>query len=181
MRRIRVVAIVALVSATLVIQADVAQAAVIPVTTTADVVDGADGVTSLREAIATANSNGVDDTIQLDPATYTLSNCGLGELFYDEGADLDIEGNGATINQTCPDQRVLDKVDNTTVVTISDLTVANTVNSGVNITGAVFRADSQLILTNVTIDGVNAGFGGSIVAFDFGGAILDLELHSVTR
>lgn len=159
--------------------APAASAATITVTTTADVVDAGDGVTSLREAITTANGNGQDDIIVLAPQTYSLDLCAAGEFFYDEAQDLTIEGNGATVVQTCVDQRILDKAGpNTTLLTVSDLTVVNTVNSGADIQGAVFRGESRMVFTNLTIDGINAGFNGTLLAVDDGPGIqFELELH----
>src|SRR3954471_8178944 len=53
----------------------------IVVTTTADVINGADGVLSLREAVALANATAGDDTIQLaDGATYALTICAANDL-----------------------------------------------------------------------------------------------------
>ncbi|OWY62583.1 hypothetical protein B7486_57640, partial [cyanobacterium TDX16] len=95
----------------------------IVVTTTADVVDPGDGVTSLREAVDQANAAVGPDVIQLDPTrsgtrTYELTICG-GEAQEDANADgdldlldpehgLTLEGGFSTIRQTCPDERVLD-------------------------------------------------------------------------
>lgn len=75
----------------------------IQVTTTADVVDANDGVTSLREAFAIASSDGEDSTIvTTGGATYDLTNCAAGALVHDEMA-LTVLGHGgaATVRQTC--------------------------------------------------------------------------------
>ncbi|HLB26495.1 MAG TPA: CSLREA domain-containing protein, partial [Dehalococcoidia bacterium] len=97
-------------------QAQVAQAATITVTTTADELN-ADGDCSLREAIQAANTDtAVDacragsgaDTIRLRARTYTLSIAGAGEDANASG-DLDITGDLAirgaraatTIVQAC--------------------------------------------------------------------------------
>jgi CSLREA domain-containing protein len=50
--------------------------AITNVTTTADVVDPSDGVTSLREAINIANSNEEKDTILLPAGTYAIQIAG---------------------------------------------------------------------------------------------------------
>ncbi|MEQ1830147.1 MAG: DUF4347 domain-containing protein, partial [Pirellula sp.] len=63
--------------------------ATITVTTFSDVVNGADGVLSLREAIIQSNSGGGGDTIVLSSGVYTLSRTGSGEDAASTG-DLDL-------------------------------------------------------------------------------------------
>jgi len=65
-------------------------AAVFPVTTTNDVINGADGVLSLREAVIAANANAGDDTIQLDAVTYRLSLWTTNRENNDMVGDLDL-------------------------------------------------------------------------------------------
>jgi Ca2+-binding RTX toxin-like protein len=64
--------------------------AVIQVTTTADVVNANDGVTSLREAVTQANAAGGPAVIELGSKTYQVS----GETLTISG-DVEIRGNGA--------------------------------------------------------------------------------------
>lgn len=92
----------------------------ISVTTTDDVVEPSDGVTSLREAVGMANDHVGDDIIVLsEGGAYTLSLCDEDPYDGDTNADddldhldpsgsLTVEGNGATIvgGTTCP-SRVL--------------------------------------------------------------------------
>lgn len=79
-----------------------ATAATVNVTTTTD-----GGTGSLREAIETLAVNGGGDTVVLQAgATYQLT-CTGGDLTHGS-TPLIIEGNGATIEQTCAGQRVLD-------------------------------------------------------------------------
>lgn len=52
---------------------DRALLAVFSVTTTTDVLDAADGLLSLREAMIAAEANGGDDTINLPAGTYSLT------------------------------------------------------------------------------------------------------------
>lgn len=178
----RILSALMLASSAVVVSSGPVAAAVINVTTPLDVVDALDGVTSLREAMTIADTNGTADTINLVAATdYELTDCVAGQLAYSEANDLTIEGNGSTIEQTCTDERILDKTGpNTTVLTLADVVLVGGPNSGVNIDGAAIQARSRLVLVDVTISGVDAGFGGSVVAFDFGPAMIDLELQTVT-
>ena len=174
----RVVVATVLVGAGLITTATPTHAAVLTVDTTADTV-AADGLTSLREAMLTANSNGVDDEIVLvGGQTYSLTDCVAGPLVYDESADLSITGNGATVTQTCTDQRILEKSGpNDNVLTLDGLTLVTAPNSGVNIGGMAVQATSQLVLDSVVVDGANAGFGGSIIEIDFGAAAFDIVVR----
>lgn len=118
----------------------------ITVTTTADVVNGGDGVTSLREAFTLATTDGDDSVIELSPdATYSLSICvpkvpidygtgffgspadddanADGDLDHTASHDLTIEGNGATITNTCQYDRVIDNLDSSSWLTLHDVTV----------------------------------------------------------
>ncbi len=178
-RRISVLgAVMALTAALLSASATPVSAAVINVTTTADVLNGGDGVTSLREAFVQADGNGQADTIVLGAGlTYSLTDCGAGELIHSEAQDLTIDGNGATIEQTCADTRLIDKTGpNTVTLTVEDATLDAPNNSGADLAGAIIRGPSAIVLDGVTITGVNAGFNGSMVSFDFGpgGPGLDL-------
>jgi hypothetical protein len=84
----------------------------IVVTTTADVIDGGDGVLSLREAVIQANTDAGADTIELAAgATYDITQCDAGGVHEDAGVsgDLDVAGpdgltilaTGSTVRQTC--------------------------------------------------------------------------------
>jgi len=169
-RRISILGVVmALTAALLTTSATPVSAAVINVSTTADVIDGGDGVTSLREAFIQADGNGQADTIVLGAGlTYSLTDCGAGELIHSAAQDLTIDGNGATIEQTCADTRLIDKTGpNTVTLTVEDATLDAPNNSGADLAGAIIRGPSTIVLDGVTITGVNAGFNGSMVSFDF--------------
>lgn len=159
-----------------------ALAATITVTTTADVTNGADGLTSLREAVVEANAVAGADTIVLVAATYDLTDCAAGELLHDgTGGDLVIQGNTATIHQTCDATRIMRHATNGTVLTITDANLIGGPNAGaVVIQGAAIAAANKLVLTNVAITGVDAGPNGSVLEFDFGPGDFDLELHGVS-
>ena len=120
-RAVRWVLLVALAS-------NAVRAGTVNVTTTADTVGGAN--VSLRDAFDTANSDGESTTIVLQPgATYQLDFCATdedanasGDLDHTEAESLTIVGNGATIEQTCVDERVIHNVD-TGHVTLENLTM----------------------------------------------------------
>lgn len=153
-------------------------AATINVTTTSDTI-AADGVTSLREAFIEANTNGTNDTIVLAVTTsYVLTDCVSGPLSHDESASITVEGNGASIQQTCTDEPILVKTDMTDeIAELRDLTLISASNSGGLVQGATIDAKSQLFLNNVTIDGADAG-GGSAVNIDFGSSTINLTLNN---
>ncbi len=176
--RLRVVWALALVSVVLSSAPNPAAATEFTVTTSADTV-AADGLTSLREAMIEASSNGVDDLIILDGTeSYVLSDCGAGALQYFDTADLVVQGNGATIEQTCAGESIVEKTGpNDNVLTLAQLDLVVGPNGGGNVFGHAVNATSQLILENVVIDGGDAGFSGTMIDIDFGDAEFDLIIR----
>lgn len=165
-RGARLVATLALGCGTVVLAGVEAGAATFTVDTTVDVVNGGDGLTSLREAFAQASANVVDDTIVLAPAaTYQLTSCVAGALTHAAAEALTVQGNGATIEQTCPDTGVIASTDiaATSLLTLSNLTIDGGTNTGTTLDGGAVFADGRLVLSGVTISGVEAGPGGTIV------------------
>lgn len=83
----------------------------IVVTTTADLIDGADGVTSLREAFIAASNDNADSTIVVTSgAEYPLTNCGAGQLVHGGPRALVVTTDAAgraTVRQTCSPARVM--------------------------------------------------------------------------
>lgn len=83
----------------------------IVVTTTDDVVDGGDGLTSLREAFTAATTDNADTTVVLTSgAEYLLTLCSAGPLTHGGGQALTVTTDGvdrATIRQTCSPARVM--------------------------------------------------------------------------
>jgi hypothetical protein len=140
----------------------VAHAATVTVTIPGDVVNAADGQTSLREAVDTANAAGAATTIVLAAATtYTLSLCGAdddtnagGDLDYTAGHPLTVTGNGATITQTCADQRVFDATDATGSMTVTTATI-----SGGEGEAAAIRFAGDVILDAVVVADNDAATG----------------------
>ncbi len=165
MKRAAVVSTFALVAASVpvVVLATPSAAATVTVTTTTDVVDGGDGLVSLREAVHTASAAADATVIDLAAAgTYSLTLCGddedanvAGDLDYTGAQALTVNGSGSTIAQTCPDERVLDTLDSTTQVALGDLTTTG----GDTFDGAAVRFNSDLELTGVTVSGNDAATG----------------------
>ena len=137
-----------------------ARAATFTVTTFADVVNVFDGVTSLREAVLNANIHAGDDTVVLAPGAYHLTLC-TGPLSHVDGAALVIEGNGATVVQTCPDLGVIESTDDASTLTLGDLGVIGGPNSGAFVFGAGVYGEGAVHLDTVTVTGVDGGPTGA--------------------
>jgi predicted outer membrane repeat protein len=157
------------------------------VATTDDELDSPPGAgdLSLREAVQLANTDGAQSVIDLAPgATYELDLCGPAESQEDANVDgdldhappfahsLQIRGIGATIRQTCPGERVIDHLPQTTL-RLDEITItggdAVGRGGGVRATGSVGRveADEVTIVGNRATDG-----GGGIYALG-SGAVTD--------
>ena len=148
-----------------------AMAATVTVTTTSDVVNGADGLVSLREAVSQANAAGEATVIELAASTYPLTLCGGGsDDDANVGGDLDstsaqtltVNGNGAVIDQTCAGERVLDQLDEAAQLTLDALTITG----GDNSFGAAIRFLGDVDLTSVTVLGNDAGNGQVLTSGD---------------
>lgn len=143
--------------------------ATITVDTFLDVVDGGDGVISLREAIDMATAG---DTIQLSAGTYNLSLTGteddlnaFGDL--DISNDVNIVGAGSGAGGTTIDGNGVDRVFHVLSgnVTISHLKITGgdgTTNSPEDGGGILLEATGDLTLSNVLITGNHARNGGGI-------------------
>lgn len=141
----------------------------------------ADGdVDALKAAIASANANGQNDTINLAPnGTYTLFTAdnstnggnGLPVIGADGGNSLTFAGHGATIqrdpNFPTPNFRIL-QIGPGSVVTLDAMTIANgratdTTSSFLgNLGGGVVNDHGTLTVTNCIFTQNQAGFGGAI-------------------
>ena len=123
------------------------------------------GDLSLREAFLLAELDGDDSVVVLAPeAHYTLT-CGAfaGPVAYNPSSpsSLEVVGNGATIEQTCADHRVM-TVDATTL-SIEDLTITGgdaTANGGGLFAVATTTISDSVIIDNVDQHTVDNGGGG---------------------
>jgi hypothetical protein len=150
---------------------------VIEVDTTDDVVNPLDGLTSLREAVTAASLSILDGaTIVLqDDETYDLTICNLLNVVNEDlnlTGDLDflglnsdllglggpfvLEGNGSTIEQTCPNDRVFE------IFGIGDSSLIDT-----NVTGGDHPGNGGGISRNLL--GIETGLNGTLT-FDGGTA-----------
>lgn len=134
-------------------------------------IDGADGLTSLREAIIAANANAGTDTIILPAGTYTSTRAGASEDAALTG-DLDITGSvdivGAGAAVTTINGNSLDRVFeilSTTVVTMDGLTITGGSGTTSDGGGAIYSGSG----TSLTIR--NALFSGNSATGLQGGAI----------
>lgn len=159
----------------------------------AAVSDGAPG--SLRARVAEANANAEADEIVLEAgATYELTLCGAagsendnldGDLDHTADDALAIRGNGATIRNTCPDERVIDGGLGTVPapLVLDQVTITGGRSDG---SGGGIRASGPLTVTKSVLAGNEAaGSGGAVhgtgnfvdtvirdnVAADVGGAV----------
>ncbi len=174
----RLIAGVALVAGGVVWAPERAGAATYVVTTTADSI--APGGTSLREAFLASSLNGTDDTIVLAPgATYSLTLCAEGPLLSDGNEGLTIEGNGATISQTCSDVGIMQMDGFTSLLTVQDATLDGGPNTGTSISGAGVHSEGNIILDGVTITGVDGGPSGSVVEAQFSGGAVPYTIQVI--
>ncbi|MEO0853561.1 MAG: hypothetical protein AAFY15_08675, partial [Cyanobacteria bacterium J06648_11] len=146
--------------------------ATLTVDSTADVVDAADGVTTLREAIIAANGTAEADVITLGAGTFELAIAGVGEDGSATGdlditSDITIRGAGAGV--TIIDANSLDRVFEVlpgAKLTLEDVTVTGGSATGSfpgNLGGGIQVDNAELTLTNSAVSGNSAaGDGGGI-------------------
>ena len=136
----------------------------------------ADGdVDALKIAIASANANGQNDTIDLAPdGTYLLASVnnstngpnGLPVIGGDSGHKLTINGHGAVIERSTiftPAFRIL-QIGPGADVTLDGLTIVNGLAMGLSpeLGGGIFNDRGTLSVTNCTLRGNSANLGGWI-------------------
>ena len=151
------------------------------VTTTSDVVNGADGVTSLREAVTTANADG-DDTEIVLTADQVYRLCDVVGTATDEDANVDgdldhvaanrliITGNGAEIRSQCPGERVLHVLHADSEIELDGLQVAGG-DVGLGVPGSGLLSLGDAVLDSVTF---TDNTGGVAVAMGEMGTPVDL-------
>jgi len=160
---------------------DASAAPDIAVSTTADVIDPGDGLTSLREAIALADVSGHDDRIVLGvAATYVLDLCdvneGGGGLYLHQAQRVTIEGRGSTVDQTCTigTTRLFGISSSGTSMVLRDLTFLNTL-SGVAAAGGDVSYTPVVTLEHVVVRDASGAcvFTGPDVALEVRWSRLD--------
>ena len=168
-------------------------AATFTVTTTADVVNAADGVTSLREAFTAANASVGDDTIELGVGlTYVLTDCVAGPLVHNQVSVLTLDGNGSTLQQSCDATRLL-VVDDPTPsrLDVRDIRLLGGPNASptavrglaidTTLTGLLGLQNVEItgfVSPGITASIVHAGMGHSTAPYQI--AIVDSEIHDNT-
>ena len=128
--------------------------------------DGTPGNCTVRDAFAAAQTSAEDNTIELQPGVvYQLTDCNELDIGFNSGFDLTLNGNGATIQQTCPaaaDDRVLRFLGFAETFTMNDttLTGANATTGG----GGIEAGNDavQIVINNSTIRGNTASFGAGV-------------------
>jgi CSLREA domain-containing protein len=137
------------------------------VTTNLDVVDDADGLLSLREAITAANRNLIGDTISFDPSLANQPiNLTLGELVIDDAVTITGLGANRTTIDARRGSRVFDITNLAGDVTLDGLTLTGGLAAGAgNHGGAVrFASPAALTINQSTIHGNAADHGGGVYA-----------------
>ncbi len=126
------------------------------VTTNLDVVDGADGVISLREAAISANESAGSDVITFDAVTFAVPSSielTLGAIDLTEGVEIQGPGRDQLSIDGQSFFRVFDitSISATRTFVISDLTITGGRTIGVNEDGGAIR---QIGVGELTLDGV---------------------------
>jgi CSLREA domain-containing protein len=132
------------------------------VTTTSDNSTSTDSLTSLREAIAYANTNAGDDIITFSSLFNSAQTINLAGVLPDLNSTITITGPsvGVTVRRNTGGSYRIFNITAGNTVTVSQLTLTNgnTTGSG----GAIF-SDGTLTLTNCTLSGnIASSFGGAV-------------------
>lgn len=176
-------ALIATVGAVAAVPAGPARADTIHAVTTTDDVVADDGELSLREAFDAANADADVSVIELEPgAVYVLDICTVvidhasnasGALVHVGPDDLVVAGNGATIQQTCPGERVMRHADPSSSIELDDLTLTGgtvtEIDQGPEFEptggGGGLRSDGPATLVDVVLSGnTSVESGGALRA-----------------
>jgi hypothetical protein len=146
------------------------------VTTTADTLDQADGLISLREATKLASVTGHEDTIVLATGvTYRLTLCDVdfgvgprnGALHVRDATSVRFEGHGSTVQQTCRDGIGLSSLGTPVVLhelTITDAQIGFTSYFGGPSVTPMLRLDHSAI-TNIVGSCIDPNGGALTIVF----------------
>ncbi|MEL6105041.1 MAG: choice-of-anchor Q domain-containing protein [Planctomycetota bacterium] len=139
------------------------------VTTTADVVDARDRVTSLREAINFANATPGADTITFDPSVFTgglasVIHLQTGALLISDSAHIDGAALGVVVSADAAGNDSL--IPGTRITEIAASELADTLGDNVGrVLDVTAPMDSVVRMSGVTVTGGNpAGIGGAITS-----------------
>jgi hypothetical protein len=148
---------------------------------------------SLREAWQLASSDAGDTTIQLAPgATYELTRCGPADAQEDANVDGDLDGpigadgnvlvvgEGATIVQRCPGERLVHHHDDTHLALVGTTLSGGqaTLEGDEPIGGALLVGGAgSLHLDRVTVAGNDAGAGGGVASRGTDVVVEDSTFH----
>ena len=108
--------------------------------------------------------------------TYALSDCVAGALEDSGTGDLVVQGNGATIAQTCDDAGVIRKSQESGSLALGDVTLTGGANTGVNLVGSGIFSEGRVTLDGVTVTGTSNTDAGSVIAIGETAASPDLEV-----
>lgn len=142
------------------------------VNNTGDFVDANPAVTTLREAIADANTNPGPDTITFDPTvfatpqTITLT---AGELNITDSVTIDAEGQGVIVNAGGSSTVMEVNLFSGEEATIDGLTLTNGFsNTFFGVAGLGFSGRGTLLLKNTTLSNNESEFGTGGLYADIG-------------
>lgn len=146
------------------------------VSTTLDVVDGADGVTSLREAFDLANADADDSVIHLEAgALYALTACQagmledanvFGDLDHTDSESLTVLGMGSQIHNTCPGERVLESHHDEAGLLLHALTLTGGDSTDFDEPGGAVRSSGDVLVTDSLLSENHAERVAGIYAAD---------------
>ena len=160
--------------------------AVFTVTTTADVVDSADGKLSLREAITAANGSGdpqitINFAAESAGATFTVSQIGgtsVGPAAFELTRSVSIQGSGQKIvrDAAAPHFRLFNLLDSSSAFILANVELLGGYSDGFG--GAIYSRRTAVSVRNCLLAGNTAGGAGGAI-YSQGGSLF-VEVSTVT-
>lgn len=146
--------------------------AAIPAVVDPSIADGSPN--SLRDVLESQITGGETVVLQAG-ATYVLDDCDLGDI--DIGATVTIQGNGATIRQTCED-RVIDTDYDLTLIGVT-ITGGRTTDDGGGIQANGEDGQRITIIESTVVDNIGCSEGGGLEVE--GAAVVSIIRSTFTR